>query len=353
MPMTVHSQPILPSEATTGWSGDHHRLHRSLRRHPSLLPAGEPLLLAVSGGQDSMALVALLEPLQQLHRWQLLLWHGDHQWRPEAGSQARALAAWAADRHLPLVVERWERPEAERTTEAAARAWRYDRLLSRARQLRCRRVVTGHTATDRAETLLFNLTRGCHRRGLASLRRRRSLGPGVDLARPLLDFSRDDTGRICRRQGLPIWIDASNGDPAFSRNRLRLEVLPVLNTLHPGADRRLARTAEQLEAEEEACQELWRLALKQLELAPTAAGGEAGLQRRVLCSLTRRNQLDLLQSWLERSTGRRLPSRSLELLIDRLNGEGGSGSAALGDGWQLAWRGPRLWLTWEDSDLSR
>ena len=349
----MHSQPILPPEASASWSGDHHRLHRSLRRHPCLLPAGEALLLAVSGGQDSMALVTLLEPLRQLYGWQLQLWHGDHQWRAEAGSQAQALAAWAADRRLPLVVERWKRPAAERATEATARAWRYERLLTQARQLRCSRVVTGHTATDRAETLLFNLTRGCHRRGLASLRRRRSLGPGVDLARPLLDFSRDDTGRICRMLELPVWIDASNGDPAFSRNRLRLEVLPVLNTLHPGADRRLARTAEQLEAEEEASQELWQLALRQLELSPAAAGEEPGLHRRALCSLKRRNQLDLLQNWLERSAGRRLPSGSLETLVDRLNGDGGSGSAALGDGWQLGWRGPKLWLTRGDPDLSR
>jgi tRNA(Ile)-lysidine synthase len=350
MPKTVHSEAILPPGATTAWSGDHHRLHRQLRRDPSLLPAGKTLLLAVSGGQDSMALVALLGPLREQHRWRLQLWHGDHRWRPESGNQARALAEWAAARNLPLVVERWERTAAERPSEAAARSWRYERLLAQAQQLRCCRVVTGHTATDRAETLLFNLVRGSHRRGLASLRRQRCLGPGVDLARPLLDFSREDTGRICRALDLPIWCDASNADPAFSRNRLRLEVMPVLNDLHPGADRRLARTAEQLAAEEAASQELWQLALRQLE-DPTPTGGESvGLQRTGLCNLQRITQMNLLQSWLERGTGRRWPSPTLEVILDGLNGQRGQGRVDLGDGWQLVWQGPRLWLRRDDAE---
>ena len=82
---------ILPSGPR--WSPDHLRLHRHLRRHPELLPEGATLLLAVSGGQDSMAMLALLLDLQRLHQWHLQLWHGDHRWRPESGRQAAELAA--------------------------------------------------------------------------------------------------------------------------------------------------------------------------------------------------------------------------------------------------------------------
>ena len=64
------------------WSPFHLRLHRLLLRRPQLLPPHATLLLAVSGGQDSMALVGLLRDLQRLHHWRLLLWHGDHGWRP-------------------------------------------------------------------------------------------------------------------------------------------------------------------------------------------------------------------------------------------------------------------------------
>ena len=73
------------------WSRFHLRLHRLLLRRPQLLPQHATLLLAVSGGQDSMALVGLLRDLQRLHHWRLLLWHGDHGWRPESAQQASAL----------------------------------------------------------------------------------------------------------------------------------------------------------------------------------------------------------------------------------------------------------------------
>jgi tRNA(Ile)-lysidine synthase len=341
---------ILPPQATASWSGDHHRLHRLLLRQPELLPAGAPLLLAVSGGQDSMALLGLLLDLRGRHGWQLSLWHGDHGWRPESGRQGRQLAAWAADRSLPLCLEQWQRPSGQRPTEAAARQWRYGRLTQRARQLDCRRVLTGHTATDRAETLLLNLARGCHRRGLASLRQRRRLEGEVELVRPLLAFDRRDTARICRALEMPVWTDASNADTRFSRNRLRLEVGPVLNALHPGADRRIARAAERLAEAEAAGHELLELALEPLlsidaGSSPAPSGARAvGLDRQRLAALQPGNQSQLLMLWLERHSGRRWPARSLETPLQRLAAARGPGRADLGDGWQLRWQGPTLWL---------
>lgn len=336
---------ILPPEATTSWHGDHHRLHRLLRRHPQLLPAGERLLLAVSGGQDSMALVALLQALQPQHGWDLQLWHGDHRWREDSAQQGQALAEWARGQGLPLALEPWLRQPEERPHEAAARQWRYGRLTARAEALHCSRVVTGHTASDRAETLLLNLARGCHRRGLASLRRSRPLSGGIALVRPLLDFSRSDTARLCQALQLPVWIDPSNSDPGFSRNRLRLEVTPVLEALHPGAVRRMARVAEQLADADQASHELLQLALVQLHTTAPAEGLEPALRRGPLAALLPANQSQLLQAWLEQHTGRRWPSRSLEALLERLHQPNGSGSADLGDGWRLRWQGPTLWLS--------
>ncbi|WP_283746149.1 ATP-binding protein, partial [Bacillus cereus] len=77
------------------WSPHHLRLHRWLLHQPELLPRGAHLMLAVSGGQDSMALLGLLRDLQRLHQWHLLLWHGNHRLRPEADKQAAELAGWA------------------------------------------------------------------------------------------------------------------------------------------------------------------------------------------------------------------------------------------------------------------
>ncbi|MFM8674320.1 MAG: tRNA lysidine(34) synthetase TilS, partial [Vulcanococcus sp.] len=177
------------------WSPFHLRLHRLLLRRPQLLPQHATLLLAVSGGQDSMALVGLLRDLQRLHHWRLLLWHGDHGWRPDSAQQASALEGWAQAQGLPLQLERWQRPQRQ---EAAARHWRLEQLQRSAVQSGASRVVTGHTASDRAETLLLQLARGSHRQGMGSLRWLRPLNATVQLARPLLVFSRSETGQIQR-----------------------------------------------------------------------------------------------------------------------------------------------------------
>jgi tRNA(Ile)-lysidine synthetase-like protein len=150
-----------PPDQARAWSADHLRLHRHLRRQPSLLPTGVPLLLSVSGGQDSMAMTGLLADLRRLHGWSLTLWHGDHGWRPESGRQAGELAAWAASEGLPLVLER---AQPAPPCEDQARQWRYRRLAELAALRGISHVVTGHTATDRAETVLLNLARGSHRR---------------------------------------------------------------------------------------------------------------------------------------------------------------------------------------------
>lgn len=333
---------ILPS-GLPAWSPDHLRLHRWLRRRPTLLPAGAPLLLAVSGGQDSMAMTGLLLGLQRLHGWRLHLWHGDHRWRPESAEQAAALAAWAAGQGLAIRVELADPPPAG---EARARAWRYGCLEQQARQLGCSHVLTGHTASDRAETMLFNLARGSDRRGLCSPRASRPLGaaPGApQLVRPLLPFSRADTARICQSLALPIWLDASNGDPRMARNRIRLEVLPVLEALHPGADRRLSALAERWGEELEGEEELLALALAAVS-QPVEGPALAALARRGLTALAPANQGRLLQAWLTRHRGQPLASKSLVQLLARLAPGRGPGRMDLGDGWQLSWERSTLVL---------
>lgn len=114
-----------------------------------------------------MALTALLADLRRLHHWRLELWHGDHGWRAESAQQAGELQAWAKSQRLPFLLERAATAPA---SEAAGRQWRYACLRRQAEPRGCSHVVTGHTASDRAETLLLNLARGSHRRGLASLR---------------------------------------------------------------------------------------------------------------------------------------------------------------------------------------
>ncbi len=334
---------ILPPDPCHGrrpWGSDQARLHRHLLRRPTLLPAGGSLLLAVSGGQDSMALTTLLLDLQPLHGWRLQLWHGDHGWRPDATQQAGELARWARSQGLEL---RLDRADPVPGSEAAARDWRYGCLAAAALLGHCTHVVTGHTASDRAETVLLNLARGSHLRGLASLGASRPLdqaaGP-LQLARPLLIFDRSDTGRLCRERGLPVWSDSSNADLRFARNRLRAEVMPVLEALHPGASRRISAQAERLEAQFAAETELLDLALAALQQGEDPAR----LPRRRLASLAPASQRRLLHHWLGRHLGRDPGARSLETLVDRLARGRNPGQLDLAERWQLHWDHSTLWV---------
>ena len=293
-----------------------------------------------------MALLALLRDLQRLHHWSLHLWHGDHRWRPESGQVAAELAGWCSDQGLKLHVSAWLRPLAA-TSEADARHWRYGQLAEQARCLGVGHVVTAHTASDRAETLLLHLARGSHRRGLASLRSLCLLSTDasepIALARPLLTFSRADTARLCQQLKLPIWQDPSNTDRRYSRNRIRAEVVPVLEELHPGAGQRISAQAERLVEEVESRNELVNLALQTLKTVATHDGAPR-LQRQVLGGLAVANQRQLLHHWLEQVTSLSLPARQLEELLRRLQPGHPPGQADLGAGWQLRWDRCTLWL---------
>ncbi|MEB3331392.1 MAG: tRNA lysidine(34) synthetase TilS [Synechococcaceae cyanobacterium] len=345
--------PTLPP-----WSPDHLRLHRHLLRRPELLPAGAPLLLAVSGGQDSMALTGLLCDLRRLHGWRLLLWHGDHGWRAGSAREAEALAGWAAAQALPLHLDRARDPDGPGAAregaedEATARTWRYACLSRLARQEGCGHVVTGHTASDRAETVLLNLARGCHRRGLASMRASRRLesgdGPALQLVRPLLPFSREDTARICRERNLPVWPDPSNDDPRFSRNRLRQQLLPVLERLHPGASRRIAAQAGRLADELAHEEELLNLALAGLTPAAgdcsSAQGQPATLDRHQLAGLASASQGRLLSHWIREHSGIAPAATVMGALVERIRRGAPAGQQDLQRRWQLTWDASTLKL---------
>lgn len=308
---------ILPSRrpegsrapATTGkpWSGWHTRLHRALLAQPSLLPRGVPLLLAVSGGQDSLCLLRLLVDLQRLHGWTLHVFHGDHRWHGTSAATAEAVGslctAWGLPCHLRVATTRV-------AAEAAARHWRYGVAADLCRKLGCGYLVTGHTATDRAETLLFNLCRGSGSRGLASLRPCRPLSPGVALIRPLLIFTRQDTLACCEALKLAIQLDPSNADGALSRNRIRSQVLPVLEQVNPAAVRHLAACAAQLAAESDLLEQMAREALE--TMGGTAHTRLNGSQLAVLPTVLAQRCLAV---WIAAHTGCHPSRRQVETAL--------------------------------------
>lgn len=279
------------------WSDRHARVHQGLRaprngqgqgqgqgQSQGLGRRGEAILLAVSGGQDSLCLAQVMLELQPRWDWRLAIAHCDHGWRQDSSANAAHVARLARVWGLPLLGARATVPL---LGEAAAREWRYRVLLELAEQHHFGAIATGHTASDRAETLLYNLTRGAGLEGLSALGETRWLSPEVRLLRPLLCLTRADTEAFCRERQLPVWEDSTNQDLRYARNRIRHQVLPVLQGLNPRADEHLAQTAELIEAEVEyldhqACNLLEkvmvedRLQRRQLHQAPLA------LQRRVL-----------------------------------------------------------------------
>ena len=226
------------------WSQIHARLH-ILLRHCLLLPKNSLLLIAVSGGQDSLCLARLLIDLQPKWQWSLAIIHCDHSWREDSAENAR---------HVQQLAESWKIParvvvaNTAPASEAAAREWRYRVFAQVARERGCSIVVTGHTASDRAETVLYNLIRGSGVDGLSPLPWQRpidALEPTVSLVRPLLEFRRIETGQFCQQQQLPVWEDSSNQDLRFRRNRIRQELLPYLaEHFNPRVEQALSHTAE-------------------------------------------------------------------------------------------------------------
>lgn len=229
------------------WTDFHIKLHRLLRSRPLLKPKHR-ILVAVSGGQDSLCLIRLLLDLQPKWGWELAIAHCDHRWPADAGNAE----------HLEKIAKNWQVPfylttATEITTsEGAARKWRYQILQEIAQKNNYHYIVTGHTKSDLAETLLYNLIRGTGADGMQALVWQRSLAPNVLLVRPLLTFTRQETGEFCQQQQLSVWEDATNQNLQYARNRIRLELLPYLQTnFNPQVEEALAQTGELLRADVE------------------------------------------------------------------------------------------------------
>ncbi|MBW4420949.1 MAG: tRNA lysidine(34) synthetase TilS [Myxacorys californica WJT36-NPBG1] len=228
------------------WTPLHVRLHQTIRQRMLLKP-DQAVLMAVSGGQDSICLARLLLDLQAKWKWKLAIAHCDHRWRLDAQANADHVAHVAKTWNLPFYLEIAQQVPA---SEAEARVWRYDVLSAIANEEGYSAIATGHTTSDRAETLLFNLMRGSGSDGLRSLGWMRLLSPTLTLVRPLLETTRTETGEFCQHANLPIWEDSTNQDLRYARNRIRHELLPYLKThFNSQTERHLAQTVELLSAE--------------------------------------------------------------------------------------------------------
>jgi len=200
-------------------------------------------VVACSGGADSLALASATVFEGRDQGWYVVGATVDHGLQEGSDSRAETVVAQLATLGVDETVSARATVEAPGLgPEAAARAARYAVLEQLRESFDADLVLLGHTRDDQAETVLLGLTRGSGGRALAGMR------PAFDhYRRPLLDVSHTDTVTACQVEGLRIWEDPHNDDPAFTRVRVRRRVLPMLeDELGPGVTDALARTAEQL-----------------------------------------------------------------------------------------------------------
>jgi tRNA(Ile)-lysidine synthase len=219
---------------------------RALAGEAKLEP-GAGLVIAVSGGPDSMALLHVLSRLAP--KLQITLHaHGvDHGLRVEASRELDVAEEFAEHLGVPFARSRLHVARGG-NLQARARTARFEALATAARAVGARAIATAHHLDDRAETVLLRLMRGAGPRGLAVLPARAPLGghDDVELLRPLLRARREDVLAHVSRHAIPFSTDASNRDPRFLRVRVRRELMPLLEELAPGVTRHLVALADQL-----------------------------------------------------------------------------------------------------------
>lgn len=222
---------------------------------PRLRP-GLPVLVGVSGGRDS---AALLHAMIGAGLEQLVVCHLDHALRPDSEADAWFVAELAGQYGLPFEADRVDvaalAQDRGLSIEAAAREARFEFFAQVARAHWIPRVVLAHHADDQVETLLLNLFRGSGRTGLTAMQPvavREVYGARLELHRPLLGVWRDEIAAYARKHRLKFHEDESNADPRFTRNRVRHELLPAIEkTFDRDVKRALWRTASVLAAEED------------------------------------------------------------------------------------------------------
>jgi len=248
-----------------------------------LIPSGSSVLVAVSGGADSVALLHLLCRLAPREAIRLGVAHLDHGLRRGSGADLRFVRRLARDLGLPVCSDRREVATLRRRDESleeSARRIRRAFLLETARRDGFDRIAVGHHLDDQAETILMRFVRGAGATALAGIR---AAGPGP-FVRPLLEIERDEIREFVGRRGLPFRDDPTNRDLRFDRNRVRRQLLPALTeALNPRAARHLVQAAERLRDDAQLLDTLARQSFR--ELVRPGRGGRVLLDASALAEL--------------------------------------------------------------------
>ncbi len=226
-----------------------------------MLAQGDRVLLGVSGGPDSVALLHLLDDCRERYGLQLFVVHVNHKLRPAAEEEARYVERLAQDLHLPCRVfaEDVAAYAAQHglSVEQAGHEVRFACFRQAAQEWQCNKLALGHHRDDRAESVLLHLIQGCGLDGLTAM-------PPKDgwLIRPLAQVSKQEIVQYCQQQGWRYYIDQTNLQADCLRNQVRLELLPQMRQYNPQIAEALVRLQEICGADadylEQCTAALWR-----------------------------------------------------------------------------------------------
>jgi tRNA(Ile)-lysidine synthase len=215
-----------------------------------LITIGDTILIACSGGPDSLALVDILLKLQKAYQLKLAVAHFDHMFRgAESKADAEFVAAFCREKNIAYYQKTFDVPAYIKKTgfspEEAARIVRYEFLRSVAKKIGDAKIATGHHQDDQAETVLIHLFRGAGSSGIGGIR---PVSRGI--IRPLLSVTRQEIEEYCENNYLSPRIDRTNYQTDYLRNRIRLQLLPeLIENFNPAMKTALCKSAEIIAAE--------------------------------------------------------------------------------------------------------
>jgi len=300
----------------------------------SLLPSGSNLILCVSGGSDSIALLHLCHQLSRLFRWQLHILHFHHGLREESDEEARFVRDLSQRLNLEFHLRTTRDFQSETSgLQEKARNWRRTEALKLREEIRADSILTAHHAEDQLETWLLKWLRGAHLSGLQGMSR--SDPPFI---RPLLDFRKNMLSDFLKENGFEWREDASNQDSKYMRNRVRNELLPLLRTLsREGIESRIRDLDSQsrlLQKELESQYQIWLEKIGPVSELPIS----------VIESESEFLQQEILVRFITRKTGIALSYRQLEKIWTLVRNSTNPWSYHLEGEWTINCEGGKLSL---------
>lgn len=292
------------------------------------MPPQTPVLLALSGGADSTALLHRLSCLREKYGFSLFAAHVNHGIRgADAARDAQFCRTLAENAGVPFFLKEADIPsmvrDSGRSVEEEARLCRYAFFSELMQKEHIPILVTAHHADDQAETVLFRLSRGTGLRGLCGMPPCRAFGEG-SLVRPLLHCTRKEILTYCNQNGLSYVEDATNADLSYARNRIRKKILPELETLFKHPQERIAAMCDTLREDETFLAALAETALREIV---TANGAALDLERLKQTALPIRRRVLLL--WVEQVSGKTAERVHLEALLHLCDAKKSGGEVLL------------------------